>query len=66
MSRTAYRTEKELLTLLCKNVLDIYISLAIELLQLVTRYGMFDLDDLMNNSLGALLGWVCYKKWAEE
>ena len=38
-------------------------SLVIELLQLVTRYGMFDLDDLINNSLGALLGWSCYARW---
>ena len=22
--------------------------------------GMFDLDDLMNNSLGAFLGWGCF------
>ena len=38
-------------------------SLTIELLQLVTRYGMFDLDDLMHNTLGALLGWGCYAGW---
>ena len=38
-------------------------SLVIELLQLVTRYGMFDLDDLMHNTLGALLGWGCYAGW---
>ena len=39
------------------------VSIVIELLQLVTRLGMFDLDDLMNNAVGAVLGWVCYKKW---
>ena len=27
---------------------------------LVTHLGMFDLDDLMNNSLGAFLGWGCF------
>ena len=35
------------------------LSLLIELTQLVTHLGMFDLDDLMNNSLGAFLGWGC-------
>ena len=30
---------------------------------LVTHLGMFDLDDLMNNSLGAFLGWGCDAKW---
>ena len=39
------------------------LSLVIELLQLVTRLGMFDLDDLMNNTLGAVVGWLCAKKW---
>ena len=36
------------------------LSLLIELVQLVTHLGMFDLDDLMNNSLGAFLGWGCF------
>jgi len=36
------------------------LSLGIELTQLVTHLGMFDLDDLMNNSLGAFLGWLCF------
>ncbi len=39
------------------------LSLGIELLQLVTRCGMFDLDDLMNNTRGALPGWLCYARW---
>ena len=36
------------------------LSLLIELTQLVTHLGMFDLDDLMNNSLGVFLGWDCF------
>ena len=36
------------------------LSLLIELTQLVSHLGMFDLDDLMNNSLGAFLGWLCF------
>lgn len=33
------------------------LSLGIELAQLFTMRGMFDVDDLINNALGALLGW---------
>lgn len=36
-------------------------SLFIEILQLVTRRGMFDTDDLINNTIGAIIGWGCYK-----
>ena len=36
-------------------------SLFIEMLQLVTRLGMFDTDDLINNTLGALIGYGLYK-----
>ncbi len=32
-------------------------SLAIESIQLVTRRGMFDVDDLFTNTVGAMLGW---------
>ncbi len=35
-------------------------SLIIETLQLITRVGVFDVDDLMMNTLGAVLGWICY------
>ena len=43
----------------------LFVSLSIELLQLVTLRGMFDLDDLMNNTLGALLGWLCFARWRQ-
>ena len=43
----------------------LFVSLLIELLQLVTLRGMFDLDDLMNNTLGALLGWLCFARWRQ-
>ena len=39
------------------------LSLGVELLQLATLRGMFDLDDLMNNTIGAAVGWVCYRQW---
>lgn len=44
-------------------LLGFCLSLGVELLQLVTLRGMFDLDDLMNNTIGAAVGWVCYRQW---
>lgn len=36
-------------------------SLSVELLQLVARVGVFDVDDLILNTLGGLLGfWIYY------
>lgn len=36
-------------------------SLCIESLQLVTKVGVFDVDDLLLNTLGGVAGWLCYK-----
>lgn len=36
-------------------------SLCIESLQLVTKVGVFDVDDLLLNTLGGVFGWICYK-----
>lgn len=36
-------------------------SLCIELTQLVTKVGSFDVDDLMLNTLGGILGYICYR-----
>jgi len=36
-------------------------SLAIEVLQLVLMRGLFEWDDIVNNAVGALIGWVLYK-----
>ena len=35
-------------------------TLCIESLQLVTKVGVFDVDDLMMNTLGGVAGWLCY------
>ncbi|MDO5147146.1 MAG: VanZ family protein [Eubacteriales bacterium] len=35
-------------------------TLCIETLQLITKVGVFDVDDLMMNTLGGMIGWVCY------
>ena len=40
-------------------LLGFCLSLGVELLQLVTLRGMFDLDDLMSNTIGAAVGWFC-------
>ena len=35
-------------------------SLCIELMQLYTRVGVFDVDDLIMNTTGGFLGWILY------
>ncbi len=37
------------------------LSLLVELLQLVTRVGSFDVDDLILNTLGGMLGFLVYQ-----
>ncbi len=39
------------------------LSLAVELIQLVTRVGIFDVDDLILNTLGVLLGYWAFVIW---
>lgn len=36
-------------------------SIAIELIQLVTKRGYFELDDIIHNTIGILLGFVFYR-----
>lgn len=36
-------------------------SLVIELIQLVTRVGVFDVDDLLLNTVGGAIGYGCYR-----
>lgn len=49
------------------------ISVSIEVLQLITRTGLFELDDIIHNTLGALLGYCVfqivkkiYNKWKHK
>ncbi len=37
-----------------------FFSLCIETMQLMTKVGVFDVDDLIMNTVGGLLGWICY------
>lgn len=42
-------------------VLSLELSLIIEVTQLVTRIGSFDVDDLFLNTIGGILGYLIYK-----
>ncbi len=44
-------------TLIC----GLLFSFVIEYIQFITRLGIADIDDIVNNSLGVLVGWMCYK-----
>lgn len=47
-------------------IMGFAVSLGIELLQLVTKLGMYDIDDLINNTIGSVIGWGCYLRWLKE
>lgn len=58
----------------CKNILltmflTFEISLGVELIQLITKTGSFDVDDLFLNTLGGICGYIIYmichviKRW---
>ena len=38
------------------------VSFCVETVQLVTRLGFADVDDLMNNTIGSVLGYLIYKR----
>ncbi|NLL77402.1 MAG: VanZ family protein [Clostridiales bacterium] len=37
--------------------------LGIEVFQLFSAFGAFDVDDILLNCFGAMLGWIAYVKW---
>ena len=41
-------------------LLGFVVSFVVELLQLITRLGMFDVDDVINNTIGAGVGYLLY------
>ena len=50
----------------CKNILfvtllSLELSLIVEVIQLVSRVGSFDVDDLLLNTIGGMLGYLIYK-----
>ena len=54
----------------CKNGWNVFFwsfrfSLVVEVIQLVTKTGAFDVDDLMLNTIGGLLGFAVYKMFQQ-
>ncbi len=47
-------------------ILGVGVSLLIEIIQLMTHRGYFDIDDVILNSLGCWIGWLCYRRWLLE
>ncbi|MGN0482569.1 MAG: VanZ family protein [Lachnospiraceae bacterium] len=50
----------------CRNVfhtvlLSFELSLSVEVIQLISKTGSFDVDDLILNTLGGLAGYLCFK-----
>lgn len=43
--------------------IGISLSLIIEIIQLVTQTGYFDIDDVLLNASGCLIGWLFYRHW---
>ena len=46
--------------LLAVLVISLEVSLAVELVQLLTKVGSFDVDDLLLNTVGGVLGYLIY------
>ena len=47
-------------------LLGIGASMVIEIVQLISHRGYFDLDDVLMNSFGCVIGWLCYHRWLRE
>lgn len=41
-------------------LLSALFSLAVELVQLFSKVGAFDVDDILLNAIGGFAGWLCY------
>ena len=46
--------------------LGVAVSLLIEVTQLITCRGCFDIDDVILNSAGCWIGWLCCQRWLKE
>ncbi len=44
----------------------VLLSLGIEILELVLRAGIFDVDDILLNALGVMLGYVVFRAFAKK
>ena len=55
----------------CQKFLSVFlftieVSLVVEIVQLVTKVGSFDVDDLLLNTVGGILGYFLYKVLARK
>lgn len=41
-------------------MLSMFLSIAVESTQLVYKIGLFELDDIFNNTVGAMAGWCLF------
>lgn len=53
--------QKQRKTLLVTLLVSILLCLLIELLQLVTKVGVFDVDDIIMNTTGTLIGYIVFR-----
>ncbi len=54
------KKQRSVLAFFLITALGFLFSLAVETVQLVTKVGCFDVDDLMLNTIGVALGYICY------
>ena len=40
----------------------LFVSISVELLQYITSLGYTEIDDVINNTVGAMIGWLAYDK----
>lgn len=40
-------------------------SIGIEVFQLFSAFGAFDVDDILLNCVGVILGWIVFRKWEQ-
>jgi len=40
----------------------LFVSISVELLQYITSRGFTEIDDVINNTAGAMIGWLAYDK----
>lgn len=52
--------EKRYRKIIYTTFLCLLFSLCVELVQMYLRVGIFDVDDIMMNTVGAILGYLCY------
>lgn len=50
--------------LIMVTLLTFELSLVVEVIQLFTGLGSFDVDDLILNTLGGMIGYLCYRGFA--